>query len=378
MRIAVVNLTAGGMSGGYRKYLCNVLPRVAKHHDVEAILCASPESIDVQGWFDPMPSVRFVSCKPFRFLFSRRDVALLRDLEKFKPDVIFVPVEHAFRFKNISVVNMMQNMEPFVSGIDGMYFVERFRHWAQRTGAKMATKGADKVIVVSRFVSDFLVTHWKIPITKIGLVYYGVNVRRPEDGCKSNIIPDIWHDKFIFTAGSVRPARGLEDLLLAMKNLLLQGEKSVRLVVAGESGHSMACYQKKLKDWAQKNGLSDRICWAGNLNENEMVWCYQNCSAFIMTSRVESFGMIGVEAMSHGCICVSADNPCLPELFGDAAIYYPPKDGKALAEAIQTVLTWDDVQRSEAFKRAKKRAGTFSWDICAERTVNELAKVAKR
>ena len=70
MRVAVINLTGGGMSGGYRKYLYNVLSRMAKHHDIEAILCATPDSIGIQDWFNPMPSVRFVSCKPFRLLFS--------------------------------------------------------------------------------------------------------------------------------------------------------------------------------------------------------------------------------------------------------------------------------------------------------------------
>jgi len=99
---------------------------------------------------------------------------------------------------------------------------------------------------------------------------------------------------------------------------------------------------------------------------------------FIMTSRVESFGMIAAEAMSHGCICISADNPCLPEIFGGAAIYYPPKDGRALADAIQAVLAWDDNQRKAASARAKNQAKKFSWDVCARNTVAELAKAAKR
>ncbi|MCK4825897.1 glycosyltransferase, partial [bacterium] len=132
------------------------------------------------------------------------------------------------------------------------------------------------MIALSRFVSDFLETQWEIPAEKIGLVYHGIDVKGEEDGYRPHIISQSWHGKFIFTAGSIRPARGLEDLLLAMKHLSLQGEKSVRLVIAGESGHSMVGYQKKLKDLAQVNNLSDRICWAGSLNENEMAWCYQN------------------------------------------------------------------------------------------------------
>ena len=377
MRVAVINLTGGGMSGGYRKYLRNVLPRMSKHDDVETILCASPDSIGLQDCFNPMPNVRFVSCEPFRFLFSRCDVVLLRELEKFSPDVILIPVERNFRFKSVPVVNMIQNMEPFVSNVDGNPVSERFRQWVQYVDGRRAIRNADGIIALSKFVSDFLETQWKIQTEKIGLVYHGIDASRNGDCKRPHVILKDWEGQFLFTAGSIRPARGLEDLLLAMKNLSLQGEKSIRLVIAGESGRRMDSYQKKLKNWAQKNNLSDRICWAGSLNENEMAWCYQNCSVFVMTSRVESFGMIGGEAMSYGCICISADNPCLPELFGDAALYYPPRDGKALADAIKTILAWGDDNRKAISEKAKNRAAEFSWDVCAEKTVAVLAKAVK-
>ena len=58
----------------------------------------------------------------------------------------------------------------------------------------------------------------------------------------------------------------------------------------------------------------------------------------------------------------------------NAATYYPPKDGKALADAIKTVFTWDDNQRRTMSEKAKKRAAEFSWDVCAEKTVFELSK----
>ena len=365
------------MSGGYKKYLCNVIPRMAKHDDVEAILCAMPNAIGASDWINPLPNVRLVECKPFRFLFPHRDVELLRELGRFFPDVIFVPVERSFRFKNVPVVNMIQNMEPFVTNSDGNPFGEKVKQWVQYVDGRRAIKNADWIIAISRFVSDFLVTQWKIQEERTGLAYHGIDVVKNEDIKRPHVIPKEWNGQFLFTAGSIRPARGLEDLVLALKYLLLQGEKPVRLVIAGEFAHRMAGYQKKLKDSVQENNLSDRICWTGRLNEKEMAWCYQNCSAFVMTSRVESFGMIGGEAMSHGCSCISADNPCLPELFGNEAIFYPPKDAQALAEAIKTVLVWDDNQRKVMSEKAKKRAAEFSWDICAERTVRELSKATK-
>ena len=66
MRIAITNITGGGMSGGYKKYLQNVLPRLAVYSDVEAILCASPKSIKVQDWFRFLPKVIFITYKSFK------------------------------------------------------------------------------------------------------------------------------------------------------------------------------------------------------------------------------------------------------------------------------------------------------------------------
>ena len=60
MKIAIVNLTGGGISGGYKKYLINVLPKIAVHSEVETMLCASPLSIDIQDWFGFLPKVNFI------------------------------------------------------------------------------------------------------------------------------------------------------------------------------------------------------------------------------------------------------------------------------------------------------------------------------
>lgn len=128
------------MSGGYLKYLRSVIPRMAKHQVVDTILSAMPESLNVQGWFNPMPNVRFVSCKPFRFLFSRCDAELWRELERFSPDVIFIPVERNFRFNSVPVVNMIQNMEPLVANIQGDPLIEKLKKYILRFAAKHAIK----------------------------------------------------------------------------------------------------------------------------------------------------------------------------------------------------------------------------------------------
>lgn len=169
MRIAIINLTGGGMSGGYRKYLRNVIPRMASNPDVETLLCAFPESLNVQAWLNPLPNVEFVNCKPYHFLRHSPDSALKRHLERFSPNVIFVPVERFFRFKKIPVVNMLQNMEPFVTNIGGNSFSTRLRQWVQSVDGKHAIKNADRVIALSKFVSDVLTKRWGVPNERISL-----------------------------------------------------------------------------------------------------------------------------------------------------------------------------------------------------------------
>ena len=377
MKVAIINITGGGMSEGYRKYLRNIIPRMAKHDDVEAVLCASPEPLKVQDWFDPLPDVRFVNCKSFRFLFSYRDDDLLRELEKFSPDVIFVPMERAFRLKNVPVVNMIRNMEPLICPSEGNPVSEILKNWLRSQNARKAVNKADRVIAVSEFGKDFLINRWDISSDKIDMVYHGINILEGTDCVRPFSIPEKWEGRFLFTAGSIRPARGLEDVLFAIEYMMSHNMEIPSVVIAGESSANMVAYRRGLDDRLKKNGLSSKICWAGNLNEREMAWCYQKCNAFVMTSRVESFGQIGLEAMSHGCTCISDDKPCLPELFGDAAIYYPPKDGKTLAKAIQTILTWDDNQRKAMSEKARKRAAEFSWDVCAEKTVAVLVKATE-
>ena len=93
-----------------------------------------------------------------------------------------------------------------------------------------------------------------------------------------------------------------------------------------------------------------------------------------MTSRVESFGMVAGEAMAHGCLCISSDSSCLPEIFDKAAVFYPAKRPEILAKRIYEILNWPEGKKQEMRQRALIRASQFSWDKCVKQTVVELQK----
>lgn len=378
MKIAIINLTGGGISGGYKKYLLNIIPRLAASADVESLLCVSPGSLGVEKWFDPMQNVEFANCPPYNLFGYRFNTGLRRKIDQFMPDLIFIPVERPVKLsKNIPVVTMIQNMECFTPDIDRFSLAGKMKCWLQKTTGKKAVNNAARVIAISGFVRDFLINTWHIPNDKIGLAYYGLSFDKNKVYAKPENIPLDWNENFLFTAGSIRPARGLEDLILAAKSLNFDFLGIKGIVIAGETVPEMLKYKQRLLDLIKVNNLMTRFIFLDKINPPQMEWCYRNCQIFVMTSRVESFGMIGLEAMANGCLCVVADNPCLPEIFGGCASYYRPKDAVDLAGAINLTLKFEDSRKQEMSRQARVFAAKFSWDKTVDILIKEFNKAVE-
>ncbi|MCX5796577.1 MAG: glycosyltransferase family 1 protein [Elusimicrobia bacterium] len=372
MRIALINLTGGGMCGGYRKYLVNMLPRLAGHASVDSVLCASPASLQVPKWFPPLQKVSFADCGTFRAGWHAPNSALEKSLRQFSPDVLFVPASRWVKFGDVPSVTMVQNMGPLVP-MRGIGPWERLRRAAQYLETKLAARKADKVIAVSHFVKEYMVDRWEIAPDKISVVYFGARSSQ-ETAVQPPVLAQCQPGHFIFTAGSIERYRGLEDLLGALEELAVRTAQPVKLVIGGSARKEMMPYFADLRRRAHESRLGSSVCWAGDLDSAGMAWCYAHCSAFVMTSKVEACPNIALEALAHGCQCIAADNPPLPEIFGGQAVCYKPGDSCGLAAAIELVLQRSSEEKDEIRRRTLVRAGQFSWDVAAEKTVQILSQ----
>lgn len=371
MKIAILNITAGGMSGGHRKYLKNILPRLNSHSDIKGILCISPEKLDVQSWFPELLNVEFMKFKA-PFLNLDKTGKIKEKLKKFSPDVLFIPMDRYVGFMDLPVVNMVRNMEP-LSGVNkGNPMTEKIRNYLRTYCSRAAVKRANRIIAVSDFVKKYLTEKWNIPEGKISVVHHGVN---PVESIKINrpaAIPLNWEGEFFFTAGSIRPARGLEDIFRAVAYAGDQEKREIKLVVAGGTSPNMRKYQQRIRRISKESGLLNEVCWTEELDEHEMSWCYQKCRAFIMASKAEACPNVALEAMANGSVSISTDISPMPEIFGDTATYYSPRNVETLYDAIKAVVNINAGDLEGISQRAKKRASDFSWDVCAEKTVKEL------
>ncbi len=113
-------------------------------------------------------------------------------------------------------------------------------------------------------------------------------------------------------------------------------------------------------------GITDRVRFESG-SDRELAECYQAATAFIYPSLYEGFGLPPLEAMSHGCPVVCSNAGSIPEVVGDAGVYFDPDNPEELRTALERVATTETLQ-ADLRTRGYARIAEFSWDKCAAET----------
>jgi glycosyltransferase involved in cell wall biosynthesis len=115
-------------------------------------------------------------------------------------------------------------------------------------------------------------------------------------------------------------------------------------------------------------GLESRVCWLGNLSEEEMPAVIANASVVVYPSFYEGFGFPPLEAVAVGTPVVASNRGSATEVLFDAALLVDPRDRKALGEAIDAMLTRSEL-RERLKRRGRAHSRIFTWEKCATKTV---------
>ena len=347
MRVAVVNLTSGGFSGGYRKYLDRLVPLLREDSRVSALEVYGPGTTPHQ-------------------------------VSQFSPHVVFIPTARWLNFGGPPVVSMVRNMEPLTVPLAGNPPVESLKNLARARVARRACRRGDRVIAVSGHVRDFIVDRWGIDGSTVGVVEHGVDapIPRSETSPPSALKGDL-STGFVFTAGSVRPARGLEDAIRALPVLRDRGVV-LPLVIAGSAGSSGRAYEARMRRLAAAHRVQDQVHWVGQLAAPQLSWCYHHCSVFVMTSRAEACPNVLLEAMAHGCLCVSARLRPMTDMLGEGAFYYALQRGEDLAGQLASALAAEPSIQQRLRATTAARAARWDWTRTATETVDQLELVLVR
>jgi len=109
---------------------------------------------------------------------------------------------------------------------------------------------------------------------------------------------------------------------------------------------------------------------------NALPEIYHNADAFIFASSCENMPNILLEAMASGLPIACSNRGPMPEVLGNAGVYFDPEYPDQIADAL-TMLLKDHGLRARLAQEAYDRTGEYSWKQCARETFSFLAEVAK-
>ncbi|MGC8484986.1 MAG: glycosyltransferase family 4 protein, partial [Candidatus Baltobacteraceae bacterium] len=104
---------------------------------------------------------------------------------------------------------------------------------------------------------------------------------------------------------------------------------------------------------------------------------YRGALALCVPSLHETFGMPGVEAMACGTPVLAAQSSCLPEIYGDAALFIPPEDARVWSECLQRIVS-DRRLQADLRERGLAQAARYDWERSAQAHLDLFRRVAER
>ncbi len=222
---------------------------------------------------------------------------------------------------------------------------------------------ARQVLADSYFSQEELARYIKISKNKIRVI---------PGGCEHilNIDPDysiindnrITHTPFLLAVGSSSPHKNLAIVVNAFERYK---NNSISLVIAGGT------FSKVFN--AVETAETPRTIRLGYVTDAQLRALYSRAVGFIFPSIYEGFGLPPLEAMACGCPVICSNRASMPEICGDAALYFDPLNEGDINHSINLLLenfSLQDSLRIKGFERVK----CFSWKNAAESLLEILGK----
>jgi len=151
-----------------------------------------------------------------------------------------------------------------------------------------------------------------------------------------------------------------------------QADIDAGLVLAGRRGSGHRQLQKAIRRARGRR----RIKLLGQVASNELAALYTGASGFVLPSVFEGFGMTVLEAMQCGCPVACSSLTALPEVAGEAALLFEPRDPEAFGKALDRIS--NDRSLCERLREAGfVQAAKFDWQQTARRTIDALLEASR-
>ena len=241
-------------------------------------------------------------------------------------------------------------------------YTELLRWWDQRKDEKryhMAARRADQVITISHFSATEIEKYLSIPAAQIPVVILGVDdvSFSVKTHTQEVALPPPFQKPYLLFVGADSGAKNLPTLLQAFALLKRTYTAPISLICWG-SGE--ACRQRH-NDILQAGGIGDSVLFPELQSDDTLLrQIYQQAKLFVFPSIYEGFGLPPLEAMAAGVPVACSRFASMPEVVGDAALYFDAQSPANIAETIEYLLENETV-RQDYIRRGNEHVRQFTW-----------------
>ena len=270
-------------------------------------------------------------------------------------------------------VTMSRNMLPFE-------FQEAFRFKSWKTRAKfvllfltqtLTFKRAKAVIFLTKYARNVVLKSVNLYKSFNTIIPHGIDssfTNIPKIQKKINTYTDENPYKFLYVS-VINPYKHQWNVSEAILKLKDEGFNiSLDLI-----GPSTVEGIKKLNKIIKSNQNNDNkiIKYLGSMKHEELINYYKNADAFVFASSCENMPNILIEAMTSGLPIASSFKGPMPEVLGDAGLYFDPLDIQSIYESLKLLII-DSDQRKIITEKAYQKTKHFTWKECSEKTFKYL------
>jgi glycosyltransferase involved in cell wall biosynthesis len=311
---------------------------------------------------------------PFRFWAEQFQLPVR--LRQLKIEALFCPGNVVPFATSTPTVVVFQNAAPFCRSVT--FRSLRGRKWLQlrvlALFVRMAARRATRVIFISRFFRDLFVSRYRFPKER-GEVIYRARMESVSSQRDEAFERSLGIDRpYVLCVSHLNPYKNILELIEGFLRASRDCGCDRQLVIAGLV--TFPWYYRQIVALIRRAGVAgNHIILTGELPHTDVPRLLAGCQSFVFPSTCENCPTSLIEALSLGLPIGCSNVGVMPEIGGDAVLYFDPFDPSSIAQVLLRLMS-DSSFRDELRSRAAERARSFDGEaVVAARTMQEILSV---
>lgn len=352
--IAIDARIINSSTGRYIERLLTYLETIDSPHEFSILVHAK----DVDYWQPSNPRFKIVVADYHPYTFGEQ-IGFYLFLRKLNPDLVHFCMPQQPLLYTAPAVTTVHDLNLLkITENEGMSApVLKIKQIIFSVLLRTVIKRAARIIAISEYTKKDILDFQKINESRVTVTYEAADlVSETEDP-----VERYKDKKFMIIVGRAETYKNRRAAIEAHQ-LLLASHPDLHLVIIGKHDETSKLLEKEYKDKNYK-----QLEFFGFAPDAQLAWFYSHCVVYAFPSYMEGFGLHGLEAMKHGAPVVSSNATCLPEIYGNAALYFDPSNYQEMADQVGRVLD-DPMLRADLIKKGAAKVKEYSWQRMAEQT----------